>query len=237
MQNREFNEKSTRVLLDHLKSGEDLNVIDTLLKNGADPNKNYEEFKGGPKFNCLHYAATYKRGKALHLLLENGADPNAPSEPQNEYPLHIAAYEADHEMCSTLIKYGANLDTTSKYGYTPLHMVVLASESGGPRGKFIDTIKALLNAGADPDIKTQRPNDDQCTALMLCAKYPLNDIVTETLLEHGANPLLKNRSGKTAMDIAKGESLEVMEKGIKKYKLENLKKKIKNGKFKTISLE
>jgi ankyrin repeat protein len=116
-------------------------------------------------------------------------------------------------------------------------MVILASESSGPRGKFIETIKALLNAGADPDVKTQRPNDDQCTALMLCAKDPLNDAAIEILLKCGANPLLKNRSGKTAMDMAKGENQEVLERGIKTYKIENLKKKLKNDKFKTISLE
>jgi hypothetical protein len=72
---------------------------------------------------------------------------------------------------------------------------------------------------------------------MLCAKDPLNDAAIEILLKCGANPLLKNRSGKTAMDMAKGENQEVLERGIKTYKIENLKKKLKNDKFKTISLE
>jgi ankyrin repeat protein len=70
-----------------------------------------------------------------------------------------------------------------------------------------DISGVLLERGADSNII---PNDDEgMTALIAATQKGYKDIVI-LLLEHGANPLLKDKKGKTAIAYANVEIKQLL---------------------------
>eukprot|EP00300_Choanocystis_sp_HF-7_P016074 c19288_g1_i1.p1 GENE.c19288_g1_i1~~c19288_g1_i1.p1 ORF type:complete len:199 (+),score=31.50 c19288_g1_i1:35-598(+) len=62
-------------------------------------------------------------------------------------PMHWAARFGRTDVMEVLMKYGANINATSKSRYTPLHWAVLA-------GQEDDCLEWMLNNGADWNIRT-----------------------------------------------------------------------------------
>ncbi|KAJ5734537.1 hypothetical protein N7533_012940 [Penicillium manginii] len=88
----------------------------------------------------------------ISLLLSHGADVNAKlSSKTSDTALHLAVSSKmpRESIVSFLIKNGASLDARTTEGKTPLH---LAAE----RGRH-DIFKILIEAGADPYLKTDHP--------------------------------------------------------------------------------
>ena len=83
---------------------------------------------------------------AVRELLRGGADVNA-SQGDGMTALHWAAEHGDVDMTGVLIYAGANLESVTRIGaFTPLH-VAARSASG-------EVVRALLEAGADPEART-----------------------------------------------------------------------------------
>lgn len=94
-------------------------VAKILIKNGA--SINYEATDGPP----LVYAIMANQQEIVRLLLENKADPNV--KYQNILPcLHLAVTSSSGsiEIPSLLISYSADVNSTDKFGRTPLQLAL-----------------------------------------------------------------------------------------------------------------
>lgn len=106
----------------------------------------------------------------------------------DESALMLAALKGLTDICRQLIARGADVN---KPGWAPLHY---AATHG-----HLDIIRLLLDQYAYIDAES--PNGS--TPLMMAAHYGTTEAV-QLLLEAGADPLLKNAQGLTAIDFAHG---------------------------------
>ena len=150
---------------------------------------------------------------ALVPLLEAGAKLNFSSGGRQPL-IVVAAHSGYSEVIQTLINYGADVDTKSKYGETPLlkaiegkHLEtirILKKNGAKVEGTYlrlaitpankIDILKFLLENGANPnhiDILGRTP-------LFFAAKAGRPDMVT-ILMDHGANINLQDHHEETAL--------------------------------------
>ena len=117
---------------------------------------------------------------------------------QDESPLMLAAINGLTEMCQQLIRKGADVN---KPGWTPLHY---AATHG-----HLAVMNLLLENYAYIDATS--PNGS--TPLMMAASYG-TPMAVKLLLEAGADPMLKNDLGLSAIDFAqranRAESAEII---------------------------
>jgi len=107
--------------------------------------------------SCLVYAIYHSALSFVRALLDIGADPNLPAD--DGFPPLIAALScaravpgatrrADvHDMLRLLLSRGADPNQRGVNDYTPLHMAVDVRDAAA--------IQILLNAGADPTLRTR----------------------------------------------------------------------------------
>lgn len=169
-------------------NGEQVNV---LLKRGFDPNTS--DASGNPGLILAMKESSFKVVKVLlnhpkiKLEVRNAAD---------ESPLMLAALKGEIELCQRMIRQGADVN---KPGWAPLHY---AATNG-----HVDVMRLLLDENAYID--TASPNNT--TPLMMAAHYGTPAAV-KLLLEAGADPMLRNDLGLTAIDFAnRGERRESAE--------------------------
>jgi ankyrin repeat protein len=105
---------------------------------------------------------------------------------KDESPLMLASLKGLDEVCKQLIKQGADVN---KPGWTPLHY---AATNG-----HLAVLELLLENHAYIDAAS--PNSS--TPLMMAAHYG-SIAAVKLLLDAGADPLLKNDLGLTAIDFA-----------------------------------
>lgn len=106
--------------------------------------------------------------------------------PQDESPLMLASLKGLSDLCAQLISKDADVN---KPGWTPLHY---AATNG-----HLEIMRLLLENHAYIDAAS--PN--RSTPLMMAAHYGTPAAV-KLLLEAGADPLLKNDQGLSAIDFA-----------------------------------
>lgn len=202
-------------------------MAEKLLKFGVDPNQTWD----GKRWNPLKFAVMNGYSRLVSILLENRADVNQPFKLNKTllmllvernhcdlikqvlgFGVNIDQVDNFHrtalmwavlrnniESAEVLLKAGAKLSLPNKSGLTVL---MLAAEKSG-----IDMVKLLL----DFDVDVDQVDNMRTTALMFAAKEGKLDVV-RYLIEIApegkrANPLLKDRSGKTAYDFAREEEL------------------------------
>ena len=183
----------------------------------------------------------------VKLLLANGAKPDL-SDIYGTTPLSLAvnrgyiqiiedllAYEANPnlarirlsrgvlETLQILIRYGADPNTTDKYGQTVLMREAERCD--------IENVTFLLENEADPNIQNQ--TDYLTTALMeavVKTKYKYFDkarhrdcvSVVNILLEYGADPTIETKQGQTAFTLTDDqEVLTLLEKAKEKLNAQN----------------
>lgn len=116
-----------------------------------------------------------------------------------ESPLMMAALKGHHRQAKRLIERRAEVN---KPGWTPLHYA--ASNPGEGSAAMV---RLLLEHFAYIDAES--PN--KTTPLMMAARYGSESVV-KLLLEEGADPLLRNEQGLTALDFARqADRPEVLE--------------------------
>jgi uncharacterized protein len=142
---------------------------------------------------------------AIQALLSQHIDPNIP-DVDGSTALHWASRWDNLETAGALIRGGANVKATNRYGVTPLSLACI--NGSGPM------IGLLLKAGADPN--TTLPEGE--TALMTAARTGKLDAV-KSLLSYGADINFKeSRRGQTALMWAAAEGnaavvTELIERG------------------------
>lgn len=164
---------------------DDADTVQTLLKRGFDPNTLNPAGQHG-----LLLAIREPSLKVVTVLLDwPGIDVEARTA-QDESPLMLAALKGFTELCEKLVARGADVN---KPGWAPLHY---AATNG-----HLAVMGLLLENHAYIDAAS--PNGT--TPLMMAAHYGTPAAV-KLLLEAGADPLLKNQQGLSAIDFAQRAS-------------------------------
>ncbi len=145
----------------------------------------------------------------VQRLLENGGTTNPPLPEGFNSPLWWAVAEDDPIITAMLLAYQADVNFSSKEGITPL---MLAAWKGD-----MATCGSLLNLGANVNAQDLIASSDQHTILtnsnaiywpgarmtpLMLAAWNGHEPVARLLLEHGADPMLRDASGRTAYEIA-----------------------------------
>ena len=208
-------------------------ILDVLLKAGADAN-----FKNLEGETPLMAAARSGKVEAARLLIEAGADVNARESFGQQTPIMWAAAQKQPEMVRFLASKGADLNARgatrqwerkviteprpkdlNRGGFTPL---LYAAREG-----CVDCVKALLAAGADPDLEDPERITPLVLALMnlhfetamalvnggadvdkwdFFGRSPLYmaaDVSTLPTKGNGAMAVLPSEDSVTALDVAK----------------------------------
>lgn len=163
-------------------------MVAVLLEAGAEINN----VKGGK--TALALACEEGRCGVVKLLLDAGAD----IELRDVWgPLHVAAMNGRVDVTKQLIDAGADVNVRGfgalpdlREGWTPLH---IASNSG-----HCDCLKILLAAGADPNILDLRGRHALHVLVHGFSTRFAGEVVP-LLIEGGADILLKDATGRTAL--------------------------------------
>lgn len=131
--------------------------------------------------------------KVANFLLDQASLQVEARNLQGESPLMMAALKGQLALARRLIERKAEVN---KPGWTPLHY---AATSATPVSA--DMVRLLLEHHAYIDAES--PN--RSTPLMMAAQYGLPAVV-RLLLEEGADPMLRNEQGLSAIDFARRAS-------------------------------
>lgn len=190
-------------------------VVTRLAASGADVDARSD---GG--FTPLAFAVRAGHGDTAEALLEAGADVNL-ALPDGVSPLHLAVVNAHYDLALRLLERGAD-PAAAGPGWTPLHQLVWTrrpnrhynNPAAFPAGTVSDLelARAFVAHGADVNARqTAEPRDGYrnmlnrrgATPFLLAAKAVDLELM-RLLLDLGADPLLANEDGATALLVAAG---------------------------------
>jgi hypothetical protein len=147
---------------------------------------------------CLVYAIYHSPLAFIRTLLEIGADPNAPAD--DGFPPLIAALTCSRdvpgatrrtdvgEILRLLFSFGADPNQRGINDYTPLHMAVAEGHAMA--------IQILLDAGADPELRTRI---DECETPLAMAQTAGLETIGAILGRKGKPTRQRLRSGLTLL--------------------------------------
>jgi|GEM_PF-4103199 serine/threonine-protein phosphatase 6 regulatory ankyrin repeat subunit A len=165
-----------------------LGVIKYLIEAGADLSTH--------KHIMLHKAISSVNKEIVQYLLENNMDTNG--EYNGKTPLqHICEswrHETSLEIAELLVKHGAIVAEKNSQGKTALHYA--AENFNGSLVQF------LLDHGAN--VNDQDPTGK--TPLMIAARFLNSEEIIDILSNAGADPLLTDHDGNTALSIAQEQA-------------------------------
>ena len=174
---------------------ERLAVAEILVKRGADPNI------AGRSGIAPVGAAAYTGNTALvKLLLANGADPRA-IDATGKPAIVYAAGRAYTAVVVQLLDHGIDVNTRYGADLTTLMWAAGHSEEAGS-ADVKETLELLIAKGAHLDDMDDRGR----TALMTAAELG-HAVAVDALLKAGADASLKDKSGKTATDLARDDAI------------------------------
>lgn len=142
----------------------DVDMARVLIDAGADVNA-----KDGIQDSAFLYAGAEGLDEVLELTIDAGADVRS----TNRYGGTALIPASEHGHVSTvgiLIAAGVPLDHVNDLGWTAVHEAVILGD-GGP--DQVETVRLLLEAGADPSI----PENGGLTARQLARQKGFDDIV------------------------------------------------------------
>ena len=160
-------------------------VLEVLLKHGADPNARSERYSYHAP---IHIAARKNNIQVVDLLLKYGADPNILTQ-NGSTPLLKALKAKNPQLTKKLLDHGADPNISDKAHETPLHRASGRLDNG--------SLKLLLQYGANPNAKTKAGE----TPLMR-ATYADNHEAVDILISEGALVDSPNKHGITAIHNA-----------------------------------
>ena len=171
-----------------------LAIAKLLVEHKADPN-----IIGRSGISPLGAAAYEGNTELVSLLLSNGAEPRA-NDVTGKSAIVYAAGRAYTKVVEQLIE--AGVDVNVRYGndLTALMWAAGHSEEAGS-ADIVETLKLIVSRGARLDDADDRGR----TALMIAAELG-HRVATETLVAAGAATTLRDKTGKSAADLAPDEA-------------------------------
>lgn len=160
---------------------DDPRAMQALLARGMDPNTVNPSGQYG-----LIVALQADAVKVAEVLIAHASTNVEVRTAKDESPLMLAAIKGYLELCKQLIARDADVN---KPGWAPLHYAASGSDP--------EVVRLLLENFAYIDAAS--PNGS--TPLMMAARYGSTESV-RILLEAGADPLLKNALGLSAIEFA-----------------------------------
>jgi len=179
----------------------------------------------------LSLAIIYGTPKTTQFLLSQNADRRIEDKDGNTI-LHLASYYGYSEKAKEILKYQPEIDKRNKAGFTPLHLSIqwadnaelikdlfdhganpdLADNDGKNSLHMVwsfiftaDKIKAILEKKFDINALDKDGNTPLHHAMSRVSRSgsltPYRKGI-EILMNRGANPNIKNKEGKSAMDLA-----------------------------------
>ncbi|XP_067653296.1 ankyrin repeat domain-containing protein 50-like [Haliotis asinina] len=159
-------------------------VVELLVKRGADLSLRAQ------MGSILHTACSRGHFDVVKYLLSlNSVDINSRGV-SNRTPVMVAAYEGHKDVVELLVKHGADMSLTSRFGNNILY---LACEQG-----YSDIVKYLLSLKC-VDINSRGVSNR--TPVMVAAYEGHKDVV-ELLVKHGADMSLTSRFGNNILYLA-----------------------------------
>jgi ankyrin repeat protein len=169
---------------------------------------NSKDNKGYPP---IIIAVSESRTHIVKFLLEKGADINMTNH-DGITALIIASNRGYKDIVQLLLEKGADINKANNNGETPLYAASVKN--------YTQIVSILLDNGAEVD----KPTSEGYTPLMMASNYGHLDTV-KLLLEKGADPILENKRGITAYDVAlmnrRSSIVKLFKKIIEKNKLVN----------------
>lgn len=216
-------------LFDAVKA-RDVAGVQAALSNGADVNQ--ADLSG----SALHLAVGMGSVEVAEALIAAGADLEAKGEPAGAHPLHVAAKVNDPAIAALLIDHGAKVEAADGEGRTPLMVAavsgnletteVLLAKGANPIARdssydaapihfaswsgHVKIVELLVSKGVDVNLVNGHNGET-----------PLHDAahgetdygeLIEFLLANGANPSIRNKDGKTPLQIATPVMAELLRK-------------------------
>jgi ankyrin repeat protein len=164
------------------------NAIDEFLK--GDPGQINATNRQG---RTLLFAAIAATNQALaEYLLDRGAKFDTHT-PEGWTPLHLAASKNLTDIGSALLARRADPNEFAAAGMAPLHIAAAYGSA--------EFCTLLLERGAEVNLRPSAASASFGNAPLLWAAHKGGPAVVRVLLEHGADPKVKNRSGATAATL------------------------------------
>lgn len=152
-----------------LIQAKDIESIETLIKNKVDI-KVYDKDGSTP----LIVAISDKKTQVAEVLIKNKVGINIPSK-NKAYPIIMASIRNMPDIVKLLIDNKAKVDAETKEGGTALMWALRGGD------KYIETIKLLLEAGANPNKVV-----NEHTALDFASRFSRSDKIEDLLISFGA---------------------------------------------------
>jgi hypothetical protein len=181
-------------------------MMELYLQQGADINclncdSNYQ-------WTALYRALAANGSWNLQLgdwLVQRGADINIPAvnggaTGSTLVMASASAYTPNLQALEWLVQRGANVKVVDSLGRTPLHHVSQWGHMDSPYGDTGRKLAAFVDLLVDNGIDINGPDKGGVTALMNAANACSPNAV-RLLISHGANTTVKDKLGKTAMDM------------------------------------
>ena len=172
---------SNRTLLHHAVKSQNPEIVNLLIKHGADVNQ-----VGSSGKMALHYAVKRDSFPIFQSLLVSKAKVNSRS--YYKTVLHLAIERGTPHFIEHLLLCGADPNLQSLRGQTSLHIAILNNFD----------IASLLTYNADPNITD---NNQQSPLHLAISQGHLK--YTELLIKAGANPYKADRFGRTSLDCVR----------------------------------
>lgn len=173
-------------------------MIKEAIENGLDVNAIGLQMKITPLMAAISDKDARSSLAKVKLLIKAGARPSVlASDDEKEGPLHLAARISDSVgLVDYLIASGADVNARDARGFSPLITAAAPTGNLSPQDQ-IETLKALINAGADLNQTT----NNGATALSLAA-INSSPKVLQLLIENGAKVNVADKQGRTALMVA-----------------------------------
>mmetsp|Transcript_13922 Transcript_13922/g.20821 ORF Transcript_13922/g.20821 Transcript_13922/m.20821 type:complete len:274 (+) Transcript_13922:102-923(+) len=164
-------------------------IVRELLKDGAC----VDCIVLGSKDTALHLATRNQHTEVVKILIDAGASCTAVNGYGNS-ALHEAIREDCEEISELLLAQGCDVNLPNHKGSTPFHFLCYHEQATPGHLEFA---RKLVKHGADIHARDGRG----MTPFLVCCSSGREDLI-DLLLEEGADPTVRDGSGRSAHDIA-----------------------------------